>query len=53
MKRVLVHIEHLVLRGFRNEDQQAITAGLQQELARVLPIDKRCLNSGRWEMCRA
>ena len=46
MKRVVVHIEHLVLRGFRNEDQQAITAGLQQELARVF-ADRQAMSQLR------
>ena len=35
MKRVVVHIDHLILKGFRREDQHAIATGLQQELARV------------------
>ena len=35
MKRVVVHIDRLVLKGFRHEDQHAIAAGLQQELGRV------------------
>ena len=35
MKRVVVHIERLVLKGFRHEDRHAIAAGLQQELGRV------------------
>jgi hypothetical protein len=35
MKRVVVHIDRLVLRGFRPEDRQAIADGLQQELGRV------------------
>lgn len=35
MKRVVVHIDRLVLKGFRNEDQHAVAAGLQQELSRV------------------
>ena len=35
MKRVVVHIERLVLKGFRPEDRHAIAAGLQQELGRV------------------
>jgi hypothetical protein len=36
MKRVTVHIDSLVLRGFRHEDRDAIAAGLQQELGRLL-----------------
>lgn len=35
MKRVVVHIDRLVLNGFRREDRHAIAAGLQQELGRV------------------
>ncbi|MGP1680422.1 MAG: hypothetical protein ACTS6J_25120 [Burkholderiales bacterium] len=36
MKRVIVHIDSLVLKGFRREDRHAIADGLQQELSRVL-----------------
>lgn len=36
MKRVVVHVDRLVLKGFRHEDQHAIAAGLRQELGRVL-----------------
>ena len=35
MKRVVVHIDRLVLKGFRHEDRHAIAAGLRQELGRV------------------
>ena len=35
MKRVAVHIDRLVLKGFRPEDRYAIAAGLQEELGRV------------------
>ena len=35
MKRVVVHIDRLVLKGFRHEDRHAIAVGLQQELRRV------------------
>ena len=35
MKRVVVHIDRLVLKGFRHEDRHAIAAGLEQELWRV------------------
>ena len=35
MKRVVVHIDRLVLKGFRPEDRHAIAAGLEQELGRV------------------
>ena len=34
MKRVVLHIDRLVLEGFRNEDRHAIAEGLQQELTR-------------------
>ena len=36
MRRVVVHIDRLVLTGFRHQDRHAIAAGLQQELGRVL-----------------
>ena len=36
MKRVVVHIDSLVLKGFRHEDRHAIAMGLQQELSRLL-----------------
>lgn len=35
MKRVIVHIDSLVLRGFNHEDRHAIAAGLQQELSQL------------------
>ena len=35
MSRVFVHIDQLVLRGFRTEDRQAIAAGLQAELVQM------------------
>ena len=35
MKRVIVHIDRLVLKGFRHEDRHAIGVGLEQELGRV------------------
>lgn len=35
MKRVVVHIDRLVLKGFRQEDRQVVAEGLQQELARL------------------
>lgn len=35
MKRVVVHIDRLVLKGFRPEDRHTIAAGLQQELGHV------------------
>ncbi|NDP63661.1 hypothetical protein [Polaromonas sp.] len=36
MTRVIVHIDCLVLRGFRPEDRHAVGQGLQAELERVL-----------------
>ena len=36
MKRVVVHIDRLILNGFRHEDRHAIAAGLQQELSHLL-----------------
>jgi hypothetical protein len=36
MKRVVVHIDRLVLKGFREGDQHGIAAGLQDELGRLL-----------------
>lgn len=33
-RRVVIHIDELVLRGFRPEDRHAIAEGLQAELAR-------------------
>jgi len=36
MKRVIVHIDSLALKGFRHEDRYAIADGLRQELARLL-----------------
>jgi len=35
MKRVILHIDSLVLKGFRNEDRHGIAEGLQQELTRL------------------
>jgi hypothetical protein len=35
MKRVVVHIDRLVLNGFRHQDRHAIALGLQEELGRV------------------
>jgi hypothetical protein len=34
MKRVIVHIDRLVLNGIRHADRHALAAGLQQELQR-------------------
>ena len=35
MKRVVLHIDSLVLKGFRHEDRHGIAEGLQQELTRL------------------
>jgi len=36
MKRVVLHIDRLVLKGFRQEDRHGIAEGLQQELTRLI-----------------
>ena len=36
MRRVVIYIDNLVLRGFRYEDRHAIAAALQEEVTRVL-----------------
>lgn len=36
MRRVVVHIENLVLRGFQHADQRALAQGLQEQLFRLL-----------------
>jgi hypothetical protein len=36
VKQLIVHIDRLVLRGFRPEDRHAIAAGLQEGLADAL-----------------
>jgi len=33
MKRVILHIDNLVLKGFRHEDRRGIATGLQHELS--------------------
>lgn len=35
MRRVILHIDSLVLKGFRHEDRHGIAEGLQQELTRL------------------
>lgn len=35
MRRVVLHIDRLVLKGFRYQDRHAIAMGLQRELRRV------------------
>ena len=44
MKRVVIHIDRLVLNGFRFEDRHAIAAGLQQELSRLL-VDRQAVEA--------
>ena len=48
MTRVIVHIDRLVLQGFRREDRVAIAEGLQRELAVVLGSESavRALREG-------
>ena len=49
MKRVVVHIDRLVLEGFRNADSHAIGEGMRGELARLLadpPVAKRLASLG-------
>jgi hypothetical protein len=36
MRRVIVHIDNLVLKGFRSEDRHAIARGLQERLTHLL-----------------
>lgn len=36
MRRIVVNIESLVLKGFRYEDRHAIAAAVQDEISRVL-----------------
>lgn len=36
MKRVVLHVDRLVLRGFRTEDRHAIGVGVHGALARLL-----------------
>lgn len=36
MKRVIVHIDRLLLRGFRRDDRHSLTEGLRGELGRQL-----------------
>jgi hypothetical protein len=40
MKRIVVHIDRLILRGFRRQDRHEIAGGLQQELARTLATSR-------------
>ena len=36
MKRVVVHVDRLVLRGYQHDERHAVAAGLQAELGRLL-----------------
>jgi hypothetical protein len=36
MKRIVIRIDNLALRGFRHADRHAVAAGLQAELGRLL-----------------
>ena len=36
MRRVVVHIDRMVLRGFGNTDAHAISEGMRSELARLM-----------------
>lgn len=36
MKKVILHIDRLVLNGFENKDRHEIAAGMKQELSRLL-----------------
>lgn len=51
MKRVVVHIDALALKGFRHEDRHAIAGALREELGRQLaqldPARSRSLMSRR------
>jgi hypothetical protein len=38
MRRIMVHIDNLVLKGFRYEDRYAFAAALQDELTRVMTV---------------
>jgi hypothetical protein len=41
VKRVVMHIDSLVLKGFRYGDRRAIAAALQDELVRVLAAPEK------------
>jgi hypothetical protein len=45
MKRVAVHIDRLVLHGFKDADPRALAAGMQQELTRPFPDSD---TAGQW-----
>ena len=51
VKRVVVHIDRLVLNGFQREDRSGIAAGLQSELGRLLSAPgtaERLVEVGNW-----
>jgi hypothetical protein len=35
MKRIVLHIDHLLLKGFQQADRHDIASGIQQELTRL------------------
>jgi hypothetical protein len=41
MKRIVIRIDNLALRGFRHADRHAVSAGLQAELARLFAAPGR------------
>ena len=53
-RRIVIHIDELVLRGFRPEDRHAIAEGLQAELARLYATSPDALQAltGRGDVAR-
>lgn len=53
-RRVVIHIDELVLRGFRPEDRHAIAAGLQAELTRLYAASPEAVQAlaSRGDMAR-
>ena len=47
VRRIVLHIERLVLAGYRREDREAIAAGLEAELVRLLSTDAGVLRLTR------
>lgn len=47
MSRIVVHIDRLVLRGYRHDERHAIAAGLQEELRRLLAEPGSAARLGR------
>lgn len=43
MRQIIVQIDNLVLRGVRHEDRHEISAGLQEELSRLLALPEAAL----------